>query len=118
MEFEKPQATVVSVGGQAANNLVLPLSQLGHNLLGTSATNINQAEDRQLFSQLLHDADIDQPHWINATSSQQIVDFVAEVGFPVIVRPSYVPSGAAMKVATNHEDLEEYLASALKSIAF
>lgn len=114
LEFEKPQATVVSVGGQAANNLVLPLSQLGHNLLGTSATNINQAEDRQLFSQLLHDADIDQPHWINATSSQQIVDFVAEVGFPVIVRPSYVLSGAAMKVATNHEDLEEYLASALK----
>lgn len=114
LEFENPQATVVSVGGQAANNLVLPLSQLGHNLLGTSATDINQAEDRQLFSQLLHDADIDQPHWINASTTQQIIDFVAEVGFPVIVRPSYVLSGAAMKVATNHEDLEEYLDSALK----
>ena len=114
LEFENPQATVVSVGGQAANNLVLPLSKLGHNLLGTSAANINQAEDRQLFSQLLHDAEIDQPRWINATTSQQIIDFVTEVGFPVIVRPSYVLSGAAMKVATNHQDLTEYLATALK----
>lgn len=114
LEFENPQATVVSVGGQAANNLVLPLSKLGHHLLGTSAANINQAEDRQLFSQLLHDAEIDQPRWINATTSQQIIDFVTEVGFPVIVRPSYVLSGAAMKVATNHQDLTEYLATALK----
>lgn len=114
LEFENPHATVVSVGGQAANNLVLPLSKLGHKLLGTSAVNINQAEDRQLFSQLLHDAEIDQPRWINATTSQQIIDFVTEVGFPVIVRPSYVLSGAAMKVATNHEDLEQYLATALK----
>lgn len=114
LEFENPQATVVSVGGQAANNLVLPLSKLGHHLFGTSAANINQAEDRQLFSQLLHDAKIDQPRWINATSSQQIIDFVAEVAFPVIVRPSYVLSGAAMKVATNHDDLEEYLDTALK----
>ncbi len=114
LEFENPQATVVSVGGQAANNLVLPLSKLGHRLLGTSAANINQAEDRQLFSQLLHDAEIDQPRWINATTSQQIIDFVTEVGFPVIVRPSYVLSGAAMKVATNHQDLTEYLATALK----
>lgn len=114
LEFENPEATVVSVGGQAANNLVLPLSKLGHHLFGTSAANINRAEDRQLFSQLLHDAAIDQPRWINATSSQQIIDFVAEVAFPVIVRPSYVLSGAAMKVATNHEDLEEYLDTALK----
>jgi carbamoyl-phosphate synthase large subunit len=114
LEFENPQATVVSVGGQAANNLVLPFSKLGHRLLGTSATDINQAEDRQLFSQLLHDAEIDQPRWINATTSQQIIDFVTEVGFPVIVRPSYVLSGAAMKVATNHQDLTEYLATALK----
>lgn len=114
LEFENPEATVVSVGGQAANNLVLPLSKLGHHLFGTSAANINRAEDRQLFSQLLHDAAIDQPRWINATSSQQIIDFVAKVAFPVIVRPSYVLSGAAMKVATNHEDLEEYLDTALK----
>jgi carbamoyl-phosphate synthase large subunit len=114
LDFEQVQGTVVSVGGQVANNLALNLMKLNYKILGTTPKNINRAEDRGIFSQILHDAGIDQPEWINATNEAQIEEFIGRVGFPVIVRPSYVLSGSAMKVATSHDSLDEYMQTALK----
>jgi len=109
LDFEAVSGVIVSVGGQIANNLALPLHQMGYPILGTSPLNINLAEDRQLFSSLLHDKGINQPRWISASSHEQINSFINEVGFPVLIRPSYVLSGAAMKVITNLHDLHKYL---------
>lgn len=114
LDYENCTGSILCVAGQVGNNLALKLDKVGYPLLGTTANNIHRAEDRQLFSQLLHEYNIDQPQWINASSQQQIDDFIAEVGFPILVRPSYVLSGSAMKVASNINDLNDYLASALR----
>ena len=112
LDYEQCTGTVVCVGGQSANNLVIQLAALNYPLLGTNAANIHRAEDRQLFSQLLHDNAINQPAWMNAASQNQIDDFITQIGFPLLVRPSYVLSGSAMKVATSSADLALFLSAA------
>jgi carbamoyl-phosphate synthase large subunit len=111
-DFETPQGIIVSVGGQIANNLALPLAEAGYNLLGTPAFAIDQAENRQKFSALLTELGIDQPAWQSVTSLESAKEFAADVGYPVLVRPSYILSGAAMNVAKDDKDLEEYLKQA------
>jgi carbamoyl-phosphate synthase large subunit len=113
LDFEQVAGVCVSVGGQIANNLALPLAQLGYPLLGTAAANIDQAEDRVKFSALLNQLEIDQPYWTSAANPEEIAAFIAKVGFPVLIRPSYVLSGAAMKVVFNQASLNQYLAAAL-----
>lgn len=109
LELENPMGTIVSVGGQIPNNLAVRLSDSGVNLLGTSASSIDNAEDRHKFSSMLDDLKIDQPRWQELRSLNDITEFVKNVGFPVLVRPSYVLSGAAMNVCSNQEELEEFL---------
>ena len=111
-DFEKPFGLIVSVGGQIANNLALPLSQAGYHLLGTTAKNIDRAEDREKFSALLHDLNIDQPAWQKVTSLENARKFAQEMGYPVLIRPSYILSGAAMNVAYDDASLHEYLLQA------
>jgi carbamoyl-phosphate synthase large subunit len=111
-DFESPRGIIVSVGGQIANNLAYPLHKRGYPILGTSAEKIDQAENRDLFSSLLHDLRIDQPPWQTATSLDNAKEFAKEVHYPVLIRPSYVLSGAAMNVVCNEEELEKYLKSA------
>lgn len=110
--LENPLGIIVSVGGQIANNLALPLSKAGYRLLGTSAENIDRAEDREKFSALLHDLNIDQPLWQKATSFENAKQFAEWIGYPVLVRPSYILSGAAMNVAYDDVSLQQYLAQA------
>lgn len=112
LDFEQAAGVCVSVGGQAANNLALPLFKNGYKILGTSALNIDIAEDREKFSSLLNTAGIDQPRWIKAQSIDEVNHFIAQVGLPVLIRPSYVLSGAAMKVVFDENTLEEYLKEA------
>ena len=95
---EQPEGVVVSVGGQIPNNLALPLSACGIRILGTSAVDIDRAEDRRKFSEVVDRLGIDQPRWKEMTTLSDIHRFIGEVGFPVLVRPSYVLSGAAMQV--------------------
>ncbi len=104
--LEKPMGVIVSVGGQIPNNLALPLMKSGVRILGTSATDIDRAEDRNKFSQIVDKLGIDQPRWRELTTKEDIDSFIAEVGFPVLVRPSYVLSGAAMNVCYSYEDLK------------
>lgn len=111
-DFEKPQGIIVSVGGQIANNLATPLDQAGYHLLGTSASCIDQAENREKFSDLLNQLGIDQPPWVRVTSLENAKEFASKVGYPVLIRPSYILSGSAMNVAYNDEDLNEYLQQA------
>jgi len=111
-DIEKPLGIVVSVGGQIANNLALPLSQAGYHLLGTSATDIDRAENREKFSALLHDLGIDQPPWQKVTSLENAKKFAQQMGYPVLIRPSYILSGAAMNVAHDDISLQEYLLQA------
>ena len=108
-ELENPNGMIVSVGGQIPNNLALKLDKSGVNLLGTSAQSIDNAEDRHKFSSMLDRLDIDQPRWKELTTLADIYEFVDLVGFPVLVRPSYVLSGAAMNVCSNNSELEEFL---------
>ena len=108
-ELERPFGVVVSVGGQIPNNLALPLEQAGIQLLGTTAESIDRAEDRNKFSSIVDKLGIDQPRWSELTTKEDVDRFVAEVGFPVLVRPSYVLSGAAMNVCYNEENLWKYL---------
>lgn len=114
LDYENCIGSILCVAGQVGNNLALQLNKMAYPILGTSANNINRAEDRQLFSKLLHENNIDQPQWINASSQKQIEDFITQVDFPILVRPSYVLSGSAMKVASTLEDLNAYLANATK----
>ena len=107
--LEKPFGVIVSVGGQIPNNLALPLHEAGINLLGTSAVSIDRAEDRNKFSQVVDTLGIDQPRWSELTTKDDVDRFVDEVGFPVLVRPSYVLSGAAMNVCYNKDDLWRFL---------
>jgi len=107
-EFEQPHGVVVSVGGQTPNNRVKALHSYGFPILGTSAENIDRAEDRHKFSKLLDTLGIKQPEWASFSDLQALNTFVERVGFPVLVRPSYVLSGSAMKVCYNQEQLERY----------
>ncbi|MDE6228730.1 MAG: carbamoyl-phosphate synthase (glutamine-hydrolyzing) large subunit, partial [Muribaculaceae bacterium] len=109
LDLETPHGTILSVGGQIPNNLAMKLDAQGVNILGTSAQSIDNAEDRHKFSSMLDNLGIDQPAWRELTSMDDIHKFIAEVGFPVLVRPSYVLSGAAMNVCSNPEQHERYL---------
>ncbi|DBA02545.1 TPA: hypothetical protein N0F65_011017 [Lagenidium giganteum] len=109
---EGVQGVVVSVGGQIPNNLALPLHQAGVEILGTHPTMIDSAEDRYKFSQLMDKAGVRQPAWKELTSIEEAHAFANSVGYPCLVRPSYVLSGAAMNVAYNDEDLERVLGEA------
>ncbi|MCM1163959.1 MAG: carbamoyl-phosphate synthase (glutamine-hydrolyzing) large subunit [Muribaculaceae bacterium] len=109
LELEQPHGTILSVGGQIPNNLATRLDEQGVNILGTSAKCIDNAEDRNKFSAMLDRLGIDQPRWRELTSLEDINGFIAEVGFPVLVRPSYVLSGAAMNVCHNQDQLTRFL---------
>ncbi len=109
LDLEQPHGTILSVGGQIPNNLATRLDDQGVNILGTSAQSIDNAEDRNKFSAMLDRLGIDQPRWRELTSMADIDEFIAEVGFPVLVRPSYVLSGAAMNVCHNQEQLTRFL---------
>ena len=109
LDLEQPHGTILSVGGQIPNNLATRLDEAGVNILGTSAQSIDNAEDRHKFSAMLDRLGIDQPRWRELTDMKDIREFIAEVGFPVLVRPSYVLSGAAMNVCSNDEELERFL---------
>ena len=109
LELEQPHGVILSVGGQIPNNLATRLDDAGVNILGTSAESIDNAEDRHKFSAMLDRLGIDQPRWRELTSFADIDDFIREVGFPVLVRPSYVLSGAAMNVCSNEEELHRFL---------
>jgi len=109
IELEQPHGTILSVGGQIPNNLATRLDAQGVRILGTDAASIDNAEDRHKFSAMLDGIDVDQPRWRELTSLDDINSFVDEVGFPVLVRPSYVLSGAAMNVCSNHDELVRFL---------
>ena len=109
LELENPYGVIVSTGGQIPNNLALRLDAQKVPILGTSAKSIDNAEDREKFSAMLDRIGVDQPRWRELTSMDDINEFVEEVGFPVLVRPSYVLSGAAMNVCSNQEELERFL---------
>ncbi len=109
IELESPHGVILSVGGQIPNNLAVRLDHENVNILGTSAHNIDRAEDRHKFSSMLDTLGIDQPRWMELTSLNEIHTFVEKVGYPVLVRPSYVLSGAAMNVCSNDEELKNFL---------
>ncbi len=111
-EFEHPGGVIVSMGGQIPNTLAMPLHRAGVPLLGTSAESIDAAEDRHKFSALLDALGIDQPPWKELACVDDAKSFAADVGYPVLIRPSYVLSGAAMNVAWNEERLAQYLHNA------
>lgn len=112
-EKENSQGIIASMGGQLPNRLAIPLAGAGLQLLGHSPQTIDNAEDRSKFSAILDTMEIDQPKWTSAASKDDIEKFIEDVGFPVLVRPSYVLSGAAMKVAYDRESLERFLTAAV-----
>lgn len=109
IELENPHGVILSVGGQIPNNLAIRLDDAKVNILGTTAKSIDNAEDRHKFSSLMDKIGVDQPRWQELTSLEDIKGFVAEVGYPVLIRPSYVLSGAAMNVCSNDKELENFL---------
>ena len=109
IDLEQPRGVIVSVGGQIPNNLAMKLYRQGVPVLGTSPVDIDRAENRDKFSAMLDKLGIDQPAWRALTSLDDIKQFVEQVGFPVLVRPSYVLSGAAMNVCYDNEELERFL---------
>lgn len=109
LDLECPYGVIVSTGGQIPNNLAMRLDAENINLLGTQAKYIDNAEDREKFSEMLNRIGVDQPEWSALTSMDDIQHFIEHVGFPVLVRPSYVLSGAAMNVCSNQEELERFL---------
>lgn len=111
-DFETPEGIIVSVGGQIANTLALPLAKRGYKLLGTSAESIDKAENREKFSALLNEIGIDQPAWTRVTNLANAKKFAREIGYPVLIRPSYILSGSAMNVAYDEHSLENYLREA------
>jgi carbamoyl-phosphate synthase large subunit len=111
-DFERPKGIIVCMGGQLPNKLAKPLAEAGVRLLGHSPQSIDMAEDRSKFSALLDQLKIDQPRWIEARTETEIAKFVETVGFPVLIRPSYVLSGAAMRVAYDKASLDQFLAVA------
>ena len=109
LELENPHGVIVSTGGQIPNNLALKLDAQHMPILGTTARSIDNAEDRDKFSAMLDRIGVDQPEWSALTSMEDVKTFIDKVGFPVLVRPSYVLSGAAMNVCFNQEELERFL---------
>ena len=109
VELENPHGVILSVGGQIPNNLAVRLDNFGVNILGTQANKIDNAENRHKFSSMLDELEIDQPRWKELTSLSDIEKFVDVVGYPVLVRPSYVLSGAAMNVCSNYDELKNFL---------
>ena len=109
LELETPKGVIVSTGGQIPNNLAMRLDQQRVPILGTTAQSIDNAEDREKFSAMLNRIGVDQPEWSALTNMEDVDRFIAKVGFPVLVRPSYVLSGAAMNVCSNEEELERFL---------
>jgi carbamoyl-phosphate synthase large subunit len=109
IDFEQPKGVVVSVGGQIPNNLAMRLQAYDVPIVGTSAENIDRAEDRHKFSQMCDTLSIDQPRWRELSTIEDIYCFADEVGFPLLIRPSYVLSGAAMNVVSNRSELEGFL---------
>ena len=109
LDLETPRGVILSTGGQIPNNLALKLHSQRIPILGTQAEDIDNAEDRHKFSAMLDELGIDQPRWQELTSLSDIDQFISEVGFPVLVRPSYVLSGAAMNVCSNQEELYRFL---------
>lgn len=109
LDLECPYGVIVSTGGQIPNNLAMRFDAENINLLGTQAKYIDNAEDREKFSEMLNRIGVDQPEWSALTSMDDIQHFIERVGFPVLVRPSYVLSGAAMNVCSNQEELERFL---------
>ena len=114
IDLESPRGVIVSVGGQIPNNLAMKLYRRNVPILGTSPVSIDRAENRHKFSAMLDSLGIDQPRWKELTSFDDIDKFVEEVGFPVLIRPSYVLSGAAMNVCYDHESMYEFLGAAAK----
>lgn len=112
IDLEQPRGVIVSVGGQIPNNLAMKLHRQAVPILGTSPLSIDRAENRNKFSAMLDQLGIDQPAWQELTSLDDVKNFVDKVGFPVLVRPSYVLSGAAMNVCYDEEELENFLAMA------
>lgn len=111
-DFENPKGLVLSMGGQIPNNLAMPLYKAGYPILGTQPTDIDTAENREKFSSLLHKLVIDQPAWESITSLENAQNFAETVGYPVLIRPSYILSGAAMNVVYNVKELKKYLKDA------
>ncbi len=111
-EIESPEGVIISMGGQIPNNLALKLHNAGINIVGTSAQQIDNAEDRHKFSQILDRLEVDQPEWKELTSLDEAKEFAKKVSYPVLIRPSYVLSGAAMSIVVSDEELEEYLKKA------
>ncbi|GAB2777402.1 carbamoyl-phosphate synthase large subunit [Hymenobacter luteus] len=109
LDFEEPQGVILSTGGQIPNNIATRLEAAGAPILGTAASRIDEAENRHKFSSIMDELGIAQPRWSELTTMEAIYDFVKQVGFPVLIRPSYVLSGAAMNVVSNPRELEEYL---------
>ena len=109
IDLETPHGTILSTGGQIPNNLAMKLDAQNVKILGTQAIDIDHAEDRHKFSAMLDELGIDQPAWRELTSMDDIHSFIEDVGYPVLVRPSYVLSGAAMNVCSNDEELERFL---------
>ncbi|MDE6653076.1 MAG: carbamoyl-phosphate synthase (glutamine-hydrolyzing) large subunit, partial [Muribaculaceae bacterium] len=114
LDLEMPRGVIVSVGGQIPNNLAMKLHRRHVPILGTSPVSIDRAENRHKFSAMLDQLGIDQPRWGELTTVEEIDDFIHEVGFPVLIRPSYVLSGAAMHVCHNREEMIRYLDQAAK----
>ncbi len=111
-EKEDPLGIIISMGGQIPNNLALKFHKMGVKILGTNPVNIDIAEDRHKFSQLLDNLNIDQPIWEELTSLEEAEKFADRVGYPVMIRPSYILSGAAMSIALNKRELKQYLQKA------
>jgi carbamoyl-phosphate synthase large subunit len=109
IDLENPHGVIVSVGGQIPNNLAIKLDGQNVPILGTTAKKIDNAEDREKFSSLLDDLNVDQPRWARLSTIEEIHRFVDEVGYPLLIRPSYVLSGAAMNVVSNPDQLEHFL---------
>ena len=109
LELENPHGVILSTGGQIPNNLAVRLAEEHVNILGTSAQSIDNAEDRNKFSAMCDRIGVDQPRWRELSTMEDIFDFVEEVGYPVLVRPSYVLSGAAMNVCSNDAELKQFL---------
>ncbi|TGE23442.1 carbamoyl-phosphate synthase (glutamine-hydrolyzing) large subunit [Hymenobacter metallicola] len=112
LDFEQPQGVILSTGGQIPNNLATRLEDANAPILGTTAAMIDQAENRHKFSSIMDELGIAQPRWKELTSLEAMLQFVQEVGFPVLIRPSYVLSGAAMNVVSNPFELENFLGTA------
>ncbi|MFC7669889.1 carbamoyl-phosphate synthase (glutamine-hydrolyzing) large subunit [Hymenobacter humi] len=114
LDFEQPTGVILSTGGQIPNNLAMRLEEAHAPILGTTAASIDQAENRHKFSSIMDELGIAQPRWKELTSLEAMHEFVQEVGFPVLIRPSYVLSGAAMNVVSNNYELDAFLQTAVE----